>query len=1022
MMGLKPNHKVSIGLVILTVSLIIVGDMFGVVPHEDRGLMEGRKKFCESLAVQFSIAAGRNDLDLIKDTLTTLVNRDPDVLSAGIRNKYDRLLIEAGDHSGNWADIPVDKSTFTQVQVPIFQSDKRWGTVEVRFGGLRGSGSLLGLDYSLLPLMFFITVAGFIAYSFFIKRTLRELDPRSVIPERVKSAFDALAEGLVVIDEKAQIILANSSIAEKLELSVDSLLGRKFSKLGWKNNSGEKDVVQLPWEAALNDRERQIGVPLRYDTKRKNSLTFMVNATPIKDAKGSVRGVLTTFDDLTDLETKQIELKQTISQLQNSRKELHDKTIELEYLATRDPLTGCLNRRAFFEKAEYLFLKAVQNNTDLACIMADIDHFKSVNDNYGHATGDKVIKLVAAELSSSARPDDLIARYGGEEFCILLPGANRTEAVSVAERVREQLKKSSKGRFASSRGITASLGVACLSVNATTLSEMINQADKALYVAKESGRDRVVPWGDSPGSGDGGKQDAAEEEQIKPERSVAGDHKADGAKAYQGSWDQNKPGNELKKLKKRIAELEEQLAYRQEAPDQQHGYDAMTGLPNRVLFNDRIDQAVARGQRYDRLAAILVINIDMFQRINDALGFVVGDKLLKKATERLVGILRGTDMVVLLDNELSSTTVSRTSADEFGVLLTDLKDTETVTWIVKRILDSMSMPLEIDSHEIFVSCSAGVSLFPHDGDNADTLLRNANAARHSAKRRLGRNNFAFYAADLNQESYKQLWFESQLHHALELGELYLHYQPKVDLKTGRITGMEALVRWQNEKLGFVSPAEFIPIAERTGLINAIGEWVIRTACYEAKNWAAAGFQNISVAVNLSALQFRQSDLHEKIIRMVDESGLDRSLLEVEVTETVFMENFDAAVATLNTLTATGIGLALDDFGTGYSSLAYLKTLPLNTLKIDRSFLSGAIPDEQDKTIISAIIAMAHSMGLLVVAEGVEGNPQRTFLHGLDCDEIQGYLISKPVPGEEVLKLLHLHNGDGMGQEDARKLA
>jgi EAL domain-containing protein (putative c-di-GMP-specific phosphodiesterase class I) len=379
-------------------------------------------------------------------------------------------------------------------------------------------------------------------------------------------------------------------------------------------------------------------------------------------------------------------------------------------------------------------------------------------------------------------------------------------------------------------------------------------------------------------------------------------------------------------------------------------------------------------------------------------------------------------MVVLLDNESSSTTVSRTSADEFGVLLTDLLDTETVTWIVKRILDSMSVPLEIDGHEIFVSCSAGISLFPNDGDNADTLLRNANAARHSAKQRLGRNNFAFYAAALNQESYRQLWFESQLHHALELGELYLHYQPKVDLNTGKITSMEALVRWQNEKLGFVSPAEFIPIAERTGLINAIGEWVIRTACYEARNWAAAGFMDIGVAVNLSALQFRQRDLHQRIIQMIDDSGLAPNLLEVEVTETVFMENFDTAVATLNKLTAAGVGLALDDFGTGYSSLAYLKNLPLNTLKIDRSFLSDTVPDEQDKTIISAIIAMAHSMGLRVVAEGVEGHPQRTFLRGLDCDEIQGYLISKPVSGEEALKLLHLHNGDGVDRKDARKLA
>lgn len=1018
---LTPNRKVSIGLVVLTVSLIIFGDMLGVVPHEDKGMLDGRKKFCESLAVQYSLAVTRGDLDTIKESLETMVRRDPDILSAAIRNQYDRVLVEAGDHSQHWVDIQGDKSTYTHVQVPIFQNSKRWGTVEISFESLDGFGSLLGFNGSVIPLVLYIALVGFFAYSFFIKRTLRELDPRSVIPERVKSAFDALSEGLVVLDEKAQIILANGSFAEKIEQSADKLLGRKISRLGWKSTSEKQDAGHLPWDTALISKERQIGVPMRYETKYKNALTFMVNATPIKDAKGAVRGALATFDDLTDLETKQIELKGTIKQLQQSRKELQDKTVELEYLATRDPLTGCLNRRAFFEKAEYLFLHATQNNTDLACIMADIDHFKAVNDNYGHATGDKVIKMMAAELTAQARPDDLVGRYGGEEFCIVLPGANSAEAVSVAERVRIQVQKSSKGRFASSNGITVSLGVACLSVDATILSEIINQADKALYVAKESGRDRVVAWDDSQGSTDSGEQDTVENQDV-PVVSVEGYHNADDPDECQDTEGRSKPDYELQKLKKRIGELEEQLTYSLEASDKESGRDMVTGLPNRLLFNDRISQALARGQRNDQFAAIVVINIDMFQRINDALGFVVGDKLLKKAAERLAGILRDTDMVVLLDNGASSTTLSRTSADEFGILLTDLNDSETVTWIVKRILDSMSVSLEIDGHEIFISCSAGVSLFPHDGDSADTLLRNANAARHSAKQRLGRNNFAFYSTNLNQESYKKLWFESQLHHALELGELYLNYQPKLDLNTGKITSMEALVRWKNEKLGFVSPAEFIPVAERTGLINEIGEWVLRTACYEAMNWEAAGFRGIRVAVNLSALQFRQGNLHETIIKMVEDIALAPSLLEVEITESVLMENFDSAVETLNELTAAGIELALDDFGTGYSSLAYLKNLPLNTLKIDRSFLADTVPDKQDETIITAIIAMAHSMGLRIVAEGVETKPQRAFLHGLDCDEIQGYLISKPVAGEEALKLLHLYNGGDTEREPVRKSA
>jgi diguanylate cyclase (GGDEF)-like protein len=448
----------------------------------------------------------------------------------------------------------------------------------------------------------------------------------------------------------------------------------------------------------------------------------------------------------------------------------------------------------------------------------------------------------------------------------------------------------------------------------------------------------------------------------------------------------------------------------------------VTGLPNRLLFYDRVSQALAQGQRFDRVAAVIVFDIDMFQRINDALGFVVGDKLLKKAAERLVEILRSTDTVALLGGSTKTPTVSRTGADEFGILITDLKDADMVTWIVKRILDSMSAPLAIDSHEIFITCSAGISLYPHDGDTVDTLLQNANAARFSAKQRLGRNNFAFYSTDLNQESYKHLWFESQLHHALELGELYLHYQPKVDLRTGRITSMEALVRWTNEKLGFVSPGDFIPVAERTGLINEIGAWVMRAACNEAKRWADAGFEDVGIAVNLSALQFRQDDLHAQITTTLAESGLEPGLLEVEITETAVMEDFERAIKTLNALTSAGIQLSVDDFGTGYSSLAYLKHLPLSTLKIDRSFLSDSIPDQQDELIITAIIAMAHSMGLRVVAEGVESNAQKAFLAGLGCDEIQGYLISKPVPQQEALALLRTHNGADLRNKKDLKTA
>ncbi len=1015
-----PTRKVSFGLVMLTVSLLLLGDLIGVVPNEDRGLLEGRKKFCESLAVQFSMAVNKGDTDLIHATLDALVAREKDVVSAAIRTANGRVLAESGDHATNWVDIPLGKSTATHVQVPVFNGKRRWGTVEVSFRDLQGTGLLLGISYSLFPLIGFFLFVGFAAYLFFIKRTLRELDPRSVIPERVKSAFNALAEGLVIMDEKEQIILANTSFAEKVESSADSLLGRKLSHLGWAGTGISDEPEKLPWKNALAENKRYSGVALKYESRRDGSRTFMVNTTPILDGKGAVRGVLATFDDLTDLEKKQVELKQTVTQLQKSRKELQEKTVELEFLATRDPLTGCLNRRAFFEKAEFLFLEATQNHGELTCIMADIDHFKSINDRYGHATGDKVIQLVAGELRSNARPDDLVGRYGGEEFCIILPGADRKAAAAIAERLRMQVKSASQGRFTASVRITASFGVAALADGIGDPGELINRADKALYVAKESGRNRVVTWEDTADAGASQAPDGGPE--VEMLASLAGGKvtvpddlvPVVGADGGAGGGSQ-----ELNVLQNRIAELEEELAYAQSALTQNDGHDTVTGLPNLVLFYDRISQAMARGERYDQVAAVIVLDIDMFQRINDALGFVIGDQLLRKAADRLCDILRSTDTVSFLDGNSGSPTVSRTGADEFGILLTDLPGSEMVTWIVKRILDNMSQPMRIDGHDIFLSCSVGISLYPHDGDSPDQLMQNANAARYSAKQRLGRNNYAFYSADINQSSYKQLWFESQLHHALEQDELSLHYQPKIDLQSGRVTSMEALVRWHNPKLGFVSPAEFIPVAERTGLINEIGGWVIREACLQTRRWVDAGFADVGVAVNLSALQFRQEDLHERIIATLASIGLAPRLLEVEITETVVMEDFDTAIRILTELHKAGIRLAVDDFGTGYSSLAYLKHLPLNTLKIDRSFLSGTVPDKQDELIITAIIAMAHSMRLSVVAEGVENKAQKDFLVGLGCDEVQGYFISRPVPENDTLELLRRLNGEESSADSAR---
>ncbi|MRW82738.1 EAL domain-containing protein [Pseudoduganella sp. FT26W] len=416
-------------------------------------------------------------------------------------------------------------------------------------------------------------------------------------------------------------------------------------------------------------------------------------------------------------------------------------------------------------------------------------------------------------------------------------------------------------------------------------------------------------------------------------------------------------------------------------------HDALTGLANRTLLLDRVSQAIAQARRSGNQVAMLFLDLDRFKTINDSLGHDAGDRVVVEVGRRLKQAVRDAD------------TVARFGGDEFVVLMPELPTEHIAAALAQKILNALFEPMLIHGHEVAPACSVGISLYPRDGADGKVLLKNADAALYQAKA-MGRGNYQFYSEEMNARTLDRLTLESGLRHAVERGELQLKYQPQIDLASGDIIGAEALLRWHPAGQHLIMPDAFISIAEETGLIVPIGEWVLRTACAQQVAWRRAGLPNLRVAVNLSARQFRQPGLDAMVARVLADTGCPPGRLELEITESVLMERPDSAAQTLQRLSDMGVQLAIDDFGTGYSSLSYLKRFPINALKIDRSFVRDIAmhsADNDDGAIAAAVIALAHSMGLTVVAEGVETARQRDFLRALHCDQAQGFYFSEPMP-------------------------
>ena len=973
---LFPAMRISISLALITACMLLSADMLGYTLDEDGQALQNRKQIAESLAIQFSVMAPDKDIKKIEGLIRLIVKRNPAILSAGISHASGQTIFQSPDHPRLWQGYENGDSTSSHILVPLLDRDRLWGNVELRFEKLKGNSLFGFFQKDIFRLMVFCVLIGFFAFLVFMLRTLRQLDPSAVIPDRVNAAFDALAEGVMILDEDEQILLTNKAFSERIGKDVVVLQGRKASKMKWKRVSRDKSGTDLPWTEVLKTGMPIVGAQFDLTTESGESVKYAINASPIAGPDGKTQGVLVTLDDITQVEEQNVQLKTMVHRLEKTQEQVQEQNKELTYLATRDALTGCLNRRSFSDRFKPLFDASRGDDSELSCIMVDLDHFKKVNDNFGHAVGDEVIIMLAEVLKANTRKEDLVSRYGGEEFCLVLPGMSADQAFGIAERIRLRIKDESKKRYQDGPRVTASIGVASMRDNPDNPGALNIFADEALYCAKENGRNRVVSYATMADietrSEEVGLLLKSQPVTVEPE---------------------------IGNLQHRITELEDIATQFSSELEYNKSYDTLTGLPNQTLFYDRVSQGIERGSRRDQLSALLIIDIEMFSQINASLGRAGGDVLLKEIAERLNSIVRKSDGVARLS-------VSRVAGDEFAVLFNDIPQKEQITWAVKRLLDIVSQPVDIDGNTIHLNCHVGISLYPSDADSVEGLLNNAMSAKQFSKTNKTEYGYQFFDPHVQELSVKHLHLEADLHRAIENEEWTLLYQPKLDVARREVIGVEALIRWNHPQRGLVSPLEFIEFAEQRGLIVKIGDWVIKEACRQLRSWMDQGIHNCKIAINISSVQLIQSDIVHQILKYLEEYEVPPRLFEIEITETILMENVRMAIDSLERLHARGISIAIDDFGTGYSSLSYLKTLPIDSLKIDRGFVHDICTDDNDQKIVQTLISMAHSMGMKVVAEGVETRAQFDLLSKYGVDDIQGNLLSIPVSADEIEALMH----------------
>ncbi|MEE9335012.1 MAG: EAL domain-containing protein [Granulosicoccaceae bacterium] len=948
----------SISIVMLLMSVVFFANVLELRGDTSSAEKEVRSTIAESLAIQLTLLATHGDNEGVKQALLNSVKRHERLTAAALVDSTGKQIA----HFGNEKELEDvgSKSTLTHISVPIFSKNDKWGDVRAVF-------TAPNTHWYELRYYLFILFGSLVMSLLFLRKVLVQLDPGKVVPKRVSSAFNMFSDSVIILNNKLQILAVNEAAEEVINKTSDQLMGKPLDDWPWQRD----DIWQAPWQQALASGINVSDVPLTLILDGQ-ARTLITSCSVVGDVDKNNTGVLVTLNDMTAIETKNHELASMLDQLKLSEQSILKKNVELETLATRDSLTGLFNRRAFLEQLETDYHEAIENDTPLCILMTDIDLFKKVNDTYGHRVGDEVICAVSSALEKNAADTDTVGRYGGEEFVVAFPGKTIEQAKASTENIRLQIMEIKDTISVDIPSITSSFGIALLTPDTKNIMDLLEKADQALYYAKQSGRNKAIVFSDN----------------VQHINDVAETPK-----------ELASPGSAVLS---RVIELEKKANEQERHLDTLKSHDRLTGIPNRNLFMQYVETELVRAKRAGTRLGVLSIELREFDTVVSTFGHEAADELTLTFVSKLQTVFRSTDLTAVVNDD---GLMSRLTSNEYGVLLTDLDATKEALPVLARLRRVMSEAFAVDGQKIFLGVTVGISLHQKSSDTPEALVESASSARVAAREQSGKFTYVFASNALDKQSREYIELETALHEAVATDAFEIVYQPKLCLKSHTIQGIEALLRWNHPEKGYVPPDHFIRIAESCGLIHDISAFVLKNALLQLHVWRDAGWKDLKMSINISALQLRQKHIALEIMAALRKADVPAGVLELEITETSIIESPTSAIVVLNELRSAGITISMDDFGTGYTSLALLSDLPLDCVKIDRSFISQITISKRSRSIVESIISMSRALDLRVVGEGIETKEQLAVLGHLGCDEIQGYYISKPISADKIPEFL-----------------